>query len=183
MHLSRRLTSRIVRHRGPAPDRPPVDSRSLRSACVPGTLALAVPSRRRHEPGHAHGEHELASAWRLPVLFVCKDDGWSITTGSEKSPPAASTSGRAAWACRPAEADGLDVERVWRRRKAWLRSGREALPCSCTFGARTSRGIPRFQLLRGVREPCGRSGNRRSALAHAPSRGARWRIAPKVCGK
>ncbi len=26
----------------------------------------------------------LASVWSLPVLFVCKDDGWAITTQSEK---------------------------------------------------------------------------------------------------
>jgi len=55
----------------------------------------------------------LAVAWELPLVFVCKDNGWAITT------PAKSLTGgdlvqRAAGFGLPAgEVDGADVEAVW----------------------------------------------------------------------
>jgi pyruvate dehydrogenase E1 component alpha subunit len=56
----------------------------------------------------------LAAVWNLPVLFVCKDDGWAITTE-----PGSSTSGDMGERVRGLgvyyiEADGLDVEQAWR---------------------------------------------------------------------
>ncbi len=56
----------------------------------------------------------LAGAWKLPVLFICKDNGMAITTASERV-----TSGNLIDRVRgfgiPAvEVDGADVEEVWR---------------------------------------------------------------------
>lgn len=54
----------------------------------------------------------LAAVWKLPVLFVCKDDGWAITTR-----PEASTAGGMGERVRGlgveyVEVDGLEVEQV-----------------------------------------------------------------------
>jgi pyruvate dehydrogenase E1 component alpha subunit len=55
----------------------------------------------------------LASVWKLPVLFVCKDDGWAITTQSAEV-TGGHLNERARGLGVPAvEADGLDVSAVW----------------------------------------------------------------------
>ena len=55
----------------------------------------------------------LASAWNLPVLFVCKDDSWSIITQS-KSVTAGDLNARARGLGVPVvEVDGFDVSQVW----------------------------------------------------------------------
>jgi len=55
----------------------------------------------------------LAAAWRLPVCFVCKDNGWAITTDSS-SVTSGELSGRArGLGLRTWETDSLDVEAVW----------------------------------------------------------------------
>ncbi len=55
----------------------------------------------------------LASVWHLPALFVCKDDGWAITTrsdGMSGSDPSERASGLGV---RAVEVDGSDVTAVW----------------------------------------------------------------------
>ena len=56
----------------------------------------------------------LASVWNLPVLFVCKDDSWAITTQSEKV-----TGGNLGDRVRGlgvpvVNVDGCDVSTVWK---------------------------------------------------------------------
>lgn len=79
----------------------------------PGTIAVAFFGDGAMNQGMLMESMNLASVWKLPVLFVCKDDGWGITTKSE-----ASTGGdlkeRARGLGVPAvEVDGLDVSKVW----------------------------------------------------------------------
>jgi acetoin:2,6-dichlorophenolindophenol oxidoreductase subunit alpha len=55
----------------------------------------------------------LSSVWNLPVLFVCKDDGWAITTQSAKV-TGGNLNERARGLGIPAvEADGLNVSAMW----------------------------------------------------------------------
>ncbi len=55
----------------------------------------------------------LAATWRLPVLFVCKDNGWALATPSS-AVTAKSLVQRAKGFGLPAVAvDGSDVEAVW----------------------------------------------------------------------
>jgi pyruvate dehydrogenase E1 component alpha subunit len=55
----------------------------------------------------------LAAAWQLPVVFVCKDDQWSITTPSDKV-TGGDLNDRAEWLGVPgASIDGRDVAIVW----------------------------------------------------------------------
>jgi pyruvate dehydrogenase E1 component alpha subunit len=56
----------------------------------------------------------LAAVWRLPVVFVCKDNRWAVTTRS-RSVLAGGLAGRARGCGLPvSEVDGRDVEAVWR---------------------------------------------------------------------
>ena len=55
----------------------------------------------------------LAAVWKLPVLFVCKDDGWGITTRKEIS-TGGNLDDRARGLGVPAfGVDGVDVSQVW----------------------------------------------------------------------
>lgn len=71
----------------------------------------------------------LSRVWELPVLFVCKDNGWAITTRS-RSVTAGSLLERARAFDLPAEqVDGTDVEAVWEAAgRAFQRARRGAGP-------------------------------------------------------
>ena len=79
----------------------------------PGTIAVAFFGEGAMNQGMLMESINLAAVWNLPVLFVCKDDGWAITTK-----PGTSTSGDMGERVRGLgahyiEVDGLDVEQVW----------------------------------------------------------------------
>ena len=48
----------------------------------PGAVAVAFLVEGAMNQGMLLESLNLASVWNLPVLFVCKDDGWGITTQS-----------------------------------------------------------------------------------------------------
>jgi acetoin:2,6-dichlorophenolindophenol oxidoreductase subunit alpha len=113
MHLFSRehlaATSGIVGAEGPAGAGFALSAQYLR----PGSLAAAFFGEGAMNQGMLMESMNLAAAWKLPVLFVCKDDGWSITVKSEQV-----TGGKLMYRARglgvPAEAvDGRDVEEVW----------------------------------------------------------------------
>jgi len=123
----------------------------------PGAIAVAFFGEGAMNQGMLMESMNLASAWKLPVFFVCKDDGWAITTQS-----ASITGGdlmeRARGLGVPAvKIDGRDVSKVW-----------EAC-CSAIMHARSGSGptflLARcvhfeghflgFQLMRMVRDPLG----------------------------
>jgi len=54
----------------------------------------------------------LAAAWSLPVLFVCKDNGWAIATRSEKVTGGELCERAAGFGLTTAEVDGTDPEAV-----------------------------------------------------------------------
>lgn len=79
----------------------------------PGAIAVAFFGEGAMNQGMLMESINLAALWNLPVLFVCKDDGWAITTK-----PGTSTSGDMGERVRGLGAhyidvDGLDVEQVW----------------------------------------------------------------------
>ena len=55
----------------------------------------------------------LAAAWRLPVLFVCKDDGWSITTQTESLTGGDLNERARGFGIPAVEVDGCDLSRIW----------------------------------------------------------------------
>lgn len=120
-HLA--ASSGIVGAGGPAAVGFALAARCLR----PGTIAVAFFGEGAMNQGMLMESIHLAAVWNLPVLFVCKDDGWAVTTQSE-----AGANGKLASRVRGLgsdyiEVDGLAVEQVWRAAQqaiGRLRSGR-----------------------------------------------------------
>jgi pyruvate dehydrogenase E1 component alpha subunit len=75
----------------------------------PGAVVVAFFGEGAMNQGMLVESMNLACVWNLPVLFVCKDDGWAITTQSAKV-TGGNLNERARGLGIPAvEADGLDV--------------------------------------------------------------------------
>jgi pyruvate dehydrogenase E1 component alpha subunit len=155
MHLfSKELlaaSSGIVGAAGPAGVGFAIAAQRLR----PGTLAVAFFGEGAMNQGMLMESMNLASAWSLPVLFVCKDDGWSIATGSSQVTGGSLVERARGLGLAPAEADGLDVESVWMKAGAAVESIRAGgapvfLHARCTHLEGHFLG---FQLLRGIRDP------------------------------
>ena len=103
-------SSGIVGASGPAAAGLALAAQQLR----PGTVSLAFFGEGAVNQGMLMESFNLAAAWKLPVLFICKDNNLAITTSSDTV-----TGGRLADRARGfglayAEADGSDVEAVWR---------------------------------------------------------------------
>lgn len=78
----------------------------------PGSVAVAFFGEGAINQGMLMESMNLASAWKLPVVFVCKDDNWSITTESS-SMTGGTLPERARGLGVPCiQVDGLDVGEV-----------------------------------------------------------------------
>lgn len=79
----------------------------------PGTLAVAFFGEGAMNQGMMMEAMNLASAWKLPVIFVCKNNAWAISTSSP-SVTGGNLMDRALGFGMPAlEVDGSDVQAVW----------------------------------------------------------------------
>lgn len=79
----------------------------------PGTIAVAFFGEGAMNQGMLMESINLAAVWNLPVLFVCKDDNWSITTKSD-TVTADDVNDRTQMYGVPAKTvDGRDVSEVW----------------------------------------------------------------------
>jgi pyruvate dehydrogenase E1 component alpha subunit len=91
----------------------------------PGTLVVAFFGEGAMNQGMLLEAMNLAVVWELPVLFVCKDNGWCIST------PASSVIGgtlieRARGFGMPAvQVDGTDVEATWQAAQEAVQRARE----------------------------------------------------------
>ena len=66
----------------------------------------------------------LASVWKLPVLFICKDDTWSISTESASMTGGDLKVRASGLGLRVIEVDGLDVLAVWEAAKNAIQDAR-----------------------------------------------------------
>lgn len=79
----------------------------------PGRIAVAFFGEGAMNQGMLLEAFNLAVAWKLPLVLVCKDNGWSITTRT-RSVTGGSLVKRARSFGMPAECvNGLRVDRVW----------------------------------------------------------------------
>jgi pyruvate dehydrogenase E1 component alpha subunit len=106
-HLA--ASSGIVGAAGPAAVGFGLAARYLR----PGTIAVSFFGDGAVNQGMLMESMNLASVWNLPVLFVCKDDQWAITTKSSTM-TGGSLSERVRGLGVPyMDVNGLDVNKVW----------------------------------------------------------------------
>ena len=97
----------------------------------------------------------LAWAWNLPVLFVCKDDGWAITTQSVKMTGGDLNERAKGLGVAAVEVDGCNVSAVWEASHAAIEKARSGqgptfLHARCVHFEGHFLG---FQLLRIARDP------------------------------
>ena len=114
MHLfSRELlaaSSGIVGASGPAATGFALAGKRLR----PGSLSAAFFGEGAMNEGMLMESLNLAAVWKLPVLFVCKDNQLSITTLSSTVTAGSLASRAASFGIPVAEADGADIEELCR---------------------------------------------------------------------
>jgi TPP-dependent pyruvate/acetoin dehydrogenase alpha subunit len=121
----------------------------------PGTVAVAFFGDGAMNQGMLMEAMNLASVWKLPILFVCKDDGWAITTPSSQV-TGGDLSQRALGLGVPViEVDGRDVFAVWEAAGQAIENARSGqgptfLHARCVHFEGHFLG---FQLLRIVRTP------------------------------
>ncbi|MBN1642324.1 MAG: thiamine pyrophosphate-dependent dehydrogenase E1 component subunit alpha [Anaerolineae bacterium] len=148
-HLA--ASSGIVGASGPAATGFALAAQSLR----PGAIAVAFFGEGAMNEGMLLESLNLAACWELPVLFVCKDDDWSITTQSARV-TRGSLSHRAQGLGVPAvEVDGRDSAAVWTAAHSAIGRARSChgptfVHARCVHLEGHFLG---FQLLRGVRDP------------------------------
>src|SRR5512143_345613 len=121
----------------------------------PGTIAVGFFGEGALNQGMLMESIHLATEWRLPVLFVCKDDGWAITTRPGSEAAEAMEQRVRGLGARFLEVDGLDVEQVWQAAGSaleWLRAGNGPafLQARCVHLEGHFLG---YALLRAVRSP------------------------------
>ena len=121
----------------------------------PGTITVAFFGDAAINQGMLMEAMNLAAVWQLPILFVCKDDSWGITTRST-----AVTGGnlrtRAEGLGVPAiEVNGRNVEQVWQAAATAIEQARAGkgptfLHATCVHLEAHFLG---YQLLRAIRKP------------------------------
>jgi TPP-dependent pyruvate/acetoin dehydrogenase alpha subunit len=121
----------------------------------PGAVAVAFFGDGAMNQGMLMESMSLSSVWNLPVLFVCKDDGWAITTQSARV-TGGNLNERARGLGIPfVEADGLDVSAMWEAAHGAIERARSGqgptfLHARCVHFEGHFLG---FQLIRAVRDP------------------------------
>jgi TPP-dependent pyruvate/acetoin dehydrogenase alpha subunit len=144
-------SSGIVGAAGPAAAGFALAAKHLR----PGSIAVAFFGEGSMNQGMMMESMNLASVWALPVLFVCKDDGWSITTRSDRMLGGSLNERARGLGVPPVEGDGLEVSAVWEATEEAIRRARSGggpafLHFRCVHLEAHFLG---FQLLRAVRDP------------------------------
>jgi pyruvate dehydrogenase E1 component alpha subunit len=121
----------------------------------PGKVAVAFFGEGAMNQGMLMESINLASAWSLPVIFVCKDNGIAITTPSAEVTGGDLLTRARGLGAHAISVDGTDVDEVWRAaRDAFLRArergGPTFLHATCVRPEGHFLGDP---LLRIVRKP------------------------------
>jgi pyruvate dehydrogenase E1 component alpha subunit len=126
-------------------------------ALRPGSAAVAFFGDGAMNQGMLLETLNLAVAWALPLLLVCKDNGWAITTRSESVTGGDLVARAAAFGMRAADVDGADAAAVARAAGAALERVRRGAGPSF-LRARVSRLDGHFlgdALVRAARSPAG----------------------------
>lgn len=79
----------------------------------PGTVVVAFFGEGSVNEGMLMESFNLAVVWKLPVLFVCKDNNWAINTPSHEVTAGRLTERAGSFGMPVFEADGWKIEDVW----------------------------------------------------------------------
>jgi len=124
MHMFSRLhlsaSSGIVGASAPAAVGFALSARHLRS----GRIAAAFFGEGAMNQGMVMESFNLAASWNLPVLFVCKDNEWAITTPSSSVTSGNLIERAQSFGMDASEIDGSDVMAVWDAAKAAIERAR-----------------------------------------------------------
>ena len=147
----------------------------------PGRIAVAFHGEAAMNQGMLMESYNLAVAWRLPVLFVCKDNKWSITTHSADVTGGTLTDRAKAFGLRVRRARGDRVESVYAAAgdligRARSGGGPGFLYVSCHRPAGHFEGDPLVRLLKNPRPQRAGRGVDRPDQARRPRR-ARLHVA------
>jgi pyruvate dehydrogenase E1 component alpha subunit len=118
-HLS--ASSGIVGAAGPAVVGFALAARQLR----PGTLAVAFFGEGSMNQGMLLEALNLAVAWSLPAIFICKDTDWAITTRSPSVTGGDLTKRAQGFGLQAVDVDGTDVEAAWSAARGAMRRARQ----------------------------------------------------------
>lgn len=91
-----------------------------------GKIAVSFFGEGAVNQGMLMESFNLASAWKLPVLFVCKDNGWAITTRSVQVTGGDLMARAKAFGLHAIEANGSDVMDIYDKSQKliqWIREG------------------------------------------------------------
>lgn len=80
----------------------------------PGRIAVAFTGTGAMNQGMALETLNLAAAWELPLLIVCIDNGWAITTTSEQVTGGRLTDRAKSFGLKVDSVDGTDVAAVYK---------------------------------------------------------------------
>lgn len=121
----------------------------------PGAVVVAFFGEGSMNQGMLLESLNLAAAWNLPIVFVCKDDGWAITTRSDSMTAGDLDERVRGLGVPPARVDGRDVEEVWQAGQTAVQRARAGvgpsfLRAQCVHLEGHFLG---YQLLRLVRHP------------------------------
>jgi pyruvate dehydrogenase E1 component alpha subunit len=121
----------------------------------PGAVTLAFFGEGAVNEGMLMESLNMAVIWSLPIIFICKDNGWSITTPSSKVTAGSLIQRAQAFDMEAAEVDGGEVIEVWRTASEAIERARQG--GGPTFIRATCRHFEGhflgYQALRLVRKP------------------------------
>ena len=93
----------------------------------PGSVSVAFFGDGATSQGMLMESMNLAVVWKLPVIFVCKDNSWAITTPASTAVAGNLLARAQAFGMKALEIDGADVEAVWNAAENALGHARSGL--------------------------------------------------------
>ncbi|MBN1315597.1 MAG: thiamine pyrophosphate-dependent dehydrogenase E1 component subunit alpha [Anaerolineales bacterium] len=121
----------------------------------PNSIAVAFFGEGAMNQGMLMESINLAAVWNLPVLFVCKDDNWAITTQSSNVTCGSLGERVRGLGVRYVQVDGLDVGEVWKAAHQAMDRVRNGKGPSCLHArcVHPEGHFLGFLLLRIIRDP------------------------------
>jgi len=90
----------------------------------PGSIAVAFFGDGAANQGMVLETLNLAVVWNLPVVFICKDNGWAVTTRSSRLTGGTLVGRARAFGMPAVAANGKDVRSVWKASGAAIERAR-----------------------------------------------------------